>query len=117
MSTPTDIVKQQLVYWGQVNAAAGAGATVDYAVQNGPGLLTGGMAASVYTITMPANFTIPLNRRFVALTVTLPAIGASVQYDIAASAANTVVVRGGAFGGGVLDVSFQFEIFRIEMLP
>ena len=116
MATSTDIVKKQLVYWGQVNAAA-AGGLVDYAVQNGPGILTGAMAASVYNITMPANFTIPLNRRMVVLTSTLATLGASVQYDVAASAANTVVVRGAAFGGGALDVSFQFAIYRIEMLP
>jgi hypothetical protein len=40
-----------------------------------------------------------------------------VQYDEAASAANTVVVRGTAFGGGAADVPFVFEIFTIEMLP
>ncbi len=119
MATSTDIVKQQLVYWGQVNAAAGAGATVDYAVQAGPGLLTGPMAASVYTITMPANFTIPLNRRFVVITTNNPVAtpGSSATYDHAASAANTVVVRGAAFGGGAADTAFHFEIYRIEMLP
>ncbi len=116
MSSTTSYVQKQLVYWGQVNAAA-AGGNVDYAVQAGPGLLTGAMAASVYNITMPANFTVPVNRRMIVLTPTIATLGASVQYDQAASAANTVVVRGAAFGGGALDVSFQFEIFRIELLP
>lgn len=116
MATSTDIVKKQLVYWAQVNAAA-VGGNVDYAVQNGPGVLTGAMAASVYTVTMPANFTVPLNRRFVVLTANSAVLGASVQYDAAASAANTVVVRGAAFGGGALDVAFQIAIYRVEMLP
>jgi hypothetical protein len=111
----TNYVKKQLVYWGQVNAAA-AGGLVDYAVQAGPGVLTGAMAASVYNITMVANFTIPLNRRLVVLTPTIATLGASVQYDQAASAANTVVVRGAAFGGGALDVGFQFAIYRIEIM-
>lgn len=116
MGTQTSYVQQQLVYWGQVNAAA-AGGLVDYAVQNGPGILTGAMAASVYNITMPANFTVPINRRMIVLTPTIATLGASIQYDQAASAANTVVCRGAAFGGGALDVSFQFAIFRIAMLP
>ena len=109
----TNYVKQQLVYFAQVNAAA-VGGLVDYAVQFGPGVLTGAMAASVYTITMPANFTVPLNRRFVVVTTNSAVLGASVQYDAAASAANTAVIRGAAFGGGALDVAFQIEIFRVE---
>lgn len=109
----TNYVKKQLVFFGLVNAAA-AGGLVDYAYQSGPGILTGAMAASVYNITMPANFTVPLNRRMVVLTSTIATLGASVQYDHAASAANTAVVRGAAFGGGALDVSFLFEIYRVE---
>lgn len=118
MATCTDIVKKQLVYWGQVNAAA-VGGLVDYAVQAGPGILTGAMAASVYTITMPANFTVPINRRFVVISVNNPVgtPGSSATYDQAASAANTVVVRGAAFGGGAADTAFSFAIYRIEMLP
>jgi hypothetical protein len=116
MSSDTSYVKRQVVYWGQV-AAAAAGGLINFTSQNGPGLLTGTNAASVYTITMPANFTIPINRRMVVLTSTIATLGASVQYDEAASAANTVLVRGAAFGGGALDVSFQFLIYRIEMLP
>lgn len=111
MANLTDIVKQQLVYWGQVTAAGA------FTIQNGPGLLAIGIAASVYTITMPANFTVPLNRRFVIVTVDNPAAtpGSSATYDHAGSAANTVVVRGAAFGGGALDTAFHFEIYRIEM--
>ena len=116
MSSDTSYVKRQIVYWGQV-AAAAAGGLINYTAQNGPGLLTGANAASVYTITMPANFTVPINRRVVVLTSTIATLGASIQYDEVASAANTVVCRGAAFGGGVLDVSFQFLIYRIEMLP
>ena len=115
MSSDTSYVKKQLVYWGQVAAAANAG-NVDYTVQNGPGVLTGAMAASVYNITMPANFTIPLNRRMVVLTANSATLGASVQYDAAASAANTAVIRGAAFGGGALDCAFQFCLYRVEML-
>jgi len=118
MGSPMDYVSTQLVYWGQVNAAALAG-NVDYAVQNGPAVLTGAMAASVYNITMAANFTIPLNRRHITITPNNPVgtPGSSATYDAAASAANTVVVRGAAFGGGALDTAFIFAIYRIEMLP
>jgi hypothetical protein len=116
MSSDTSYVKRQIVYWGQVAAAAAAG-QISFTNQNGPGLLTGTNAASVYTLTMPANFTVPINRRVVVLTSTIATLGASIQYDEAGSAANTVVCRGAAFGGGALDVSFQFLIYRIEMLP
>lgn len=113
MSSDTSYVKKQLVYWGQVTAAG------VISVQAGPGLLTIGVAASVYTITMPANFTIPVNRRYVSVTTNNPAgtPGSSVTYDAAASTAATAVFRGAAFGGGALDTAFDFEIFRIEMLP
>jgi hypothetical protein len=113
MATSTDIVKKQLVYWAQVTAAGA------FTNQAGPGLLTIGIAASVYTITMPANFTVPLNRRFVVVTTDNPAAtpGSSATYDHAASAANTVIVRGAAFGGGALDTAFHIAIYRIEMLP
>lgn len=113
MSSDTSYVKKQLVYWAQVTAAGA------FTIQNGPGLLTIGVAASVYTITMPANFTVPVNRRFVSVTTNNPAAtpGSSVTYDAAASAANTAVFRGAAFGGGALDTAFDFMIYRIEMLP
>jgi hypothetical protein len=113
MSADTSYVKKQLVYWAQITAA-GAITT-----QNGPGAITVGVAASVYTITLPANFTIPVNRRSVLITVNNPVgtPGSSATYDAAASAANTVVVRGAAFGGGALDTAFDIEIHRIEMLP
>lgn len=105
-----DIVKRQLVYWAQISAA---GAIVN---QNGPAALTVGVAASVYTLTMPANFTVPVNRRFVTVTVNNPAgtPGSSATYDAAASAANTVVVRGAAFGGGALDTAFDICIERLQ---
>lgn len=113
MANLTDIVKRQLVYWAQITAAGAI------TVENGPGALAVALAASVYTITMPANFTVPLNRRFVTVTVDNPAAtpGSSATYDHAASAANTVVVRGAAFGGGALDTAFHIMIERIEMLP
>jgi hypothetical protein len=113
MANLTDIVKKQLVYWAQVTAAGA------FTVQNGPGILTLVLAASVYTITMPANFTVPLNRRMVVVTVDNPAAtpGSNATYDHAASAANTVVIRGSAFGGGALDTAFHIAIYRVEMLP
>lgn len=113
MSSDTSYVKKQLVYWGQVTAAG------VFTTQAGPGLLTLVLAASVYTFTLPANFTIPLNRRFVVCTVDNPAAtpGSNVTYDHAASAAGTAVFRGSAFGGGALDTAFHYQIERIEMLP
>lgn len=118
MSSSTSYVQKQLVYWAQI-AAAATGANITYTAQAGPGALTGGQAASVYTVTMPANFTVPINRRFIniAPNVPLAARGAGVTYDEAASAANTVVCYGFAFGGGALDVGFQLEIYRVELLP
>lgn len=116
MASVTHYVTKQLVYWAQI-AAAATGGNVTYTVQAGPGLLTGAQAASVYNITMPANFTVPINRRFIALTVQSATLGQSIQYDEAASAANTVVCKGAAFGGGAGDCGFQIEIWRIELLP
>lgn len=109
----TNFVKQQLVYWAQITAAGA------FTAQNGPGLMTLVLAASVYTVTLPANFTVPLNRRFVVVTTDNPAAtpGSSVTYDHAASAAGTLVFRGAAFGGGAADTAFHFELFRVEMLP
>ena len=104
------------LYVGEI-AAAATGLLITYTTQAGPGLLTGGQAASVYTITLPANYTIPINRRFVYVAPTSATLGLQVQYDEAASAANTVVVRGTAFGGGAADVPFVFEIFSVSMLP
>jgi hypothetical protein len=105
-----DIVKRQLVYWAQISAA---GAIV---TQNGPAALTIGIGASVYTLTMPANFTVPVNRRFVTVTVNNPVgtPGSNATYDAAASAANTIVVRGSAFGGGALDTAFDIMVERLE---
>lgn len=113
MSSDTSFVKQQLVFWAQITAAGA------FTNQAGPGLMAIGIAASVYTITLPANYNIPLNRRFVNVTTDNPAAtpGSSVTYDHAASAAGTLVFRGAAFGGGALDTAFHFEVFRIEMMP
>lgn len=107
------IIKQQLVYWAQITAA-GAITT-----QFGPAALTVGIAASVYTLTMAANFTIPINRRFVVVTTNNPAAtpGSSATYDAAASTAATIVVRGAAFGGGAADTAFDIQVYRIQMLP
>jgi hypothetical protein len=108
----TSYVKTQLVYWGQVTAAG------VISNQAGPGLMTLVLAASVYTFTLPANFTVPINRRFVVVTTNNPVgtPGSSASYDAAASAAGTVVVRGAAFGGGALDTAFDFQVFRVEIM-
>lgn len=113
MSSNTDYVSKQLVYFANITAA---GAFTD---QMGPGLMTIGIAASVYTVALPANFTIPLNRRMVVVTTNNPAAtpGSSVTYDHAASAAGTLVFRGAAFGGGALDTAFFFEVYRLQFLP
>lgn len=113
MSTKTDFVSQQLVFFANITAAGA------FTAQNGPGLMTIAVAASVYTVTLPANFTIPLDRRFVVVTTNNPAAtpGSSVTYDHAASAAGTLVFRGAAFGGGAADTAFFFEVFRLQFLP
>lgn len=113
MSSNTDYVSKQLVYYANITAA---GAFTD---QRGPGLMTIAVGASVYTVTLPANFTIPLDRRFVVVTTNNPAAtpGSSVTYDHAASTAATLVFRGAAFGGGALDTAFFFELYRFQFLP
>lgn len=113
MGSNTDYVSKQLVYFGNITAAGAITA------QMGPGLMTIAVAASVYTITLPANFTIPLDRRFVIVTTNNPAAtpGSSVTYDHAASAAGTAVFRGAAFGGGAADTAFFFELYRLQFLP
>lgn len=113
MSSNTDYVSKQLVYFGNITAAGAITA------QMGPGLMTISVGASVYILTLPANFTIPLDRRFVSVTTNNPAAtpGSSVTYDHAASTAATVVFRGAAFGGGALDTAFMFEVFRFQFLP
>jgi hypothetical protein len=115
MATSTDIAKKQLVYWAQITAAGAI------TLQNGPGILAIGLAASVYTLTMPANFTIPINRRHVVVTAhpTAAAPGLIAGYDEAASAVNTVVVNGynTAAAGAVANCAFQIGIYRVEMLP
>lgn len=104
-----DIVKRQLVYWARINAD---GTIAD---QNGIGLLTVGLAASVYTITMPANFTVPVNRRGIHLTpIAIAGAARQVTYDQAASANNTVIVRGWDLAvPAAADAAFLLEINRI----
>ena len=113
MSSDTSFVKKQLVYWAQITAAGA------FTTQAGPGLMTIGIAGSVYTVTLAANYTIPLNRRMVVVTTDNPLAtpGSSVTYDHATSAAGTAVFTGAAFGGGVLNTAFHFMIYRIEMMP
>ncbi len=113
-----DRVKQNLMYWAQVTAAGA------FTVQNGPGALGIALALSVYTLTMPANFTVPINRRYVKVSAEPTAANPNLiaSYDVAASAANTVVVRGwdslaAAGAGAAANCDFQIEIFAIEMLP
>lgn len=111
-----DYVKRQLVYWAQVQAAGAA-----FDVQNGPGALTVANAASVYTITMPANFTIPIARRSIILTSRgSAALVPEISLDEAGSAANTVVVRTWAAAAGAVtaaaNVAFIIDIHRVEHL-
>lgn len=103
-----DWVIRQLVYWAQVQAA---GAAFDQ--QNGPGALTVANAASVYTVTMPANFTVPLNRRSIMVTPRA-AVAAQIGYDEAGSAANTVVVRTFQAAQVATNTAFILEIGRVE---
>lgn len=109
----SSLVKKSLVYWGRVNAAAGAGATVDYAEQFGPAALSGGMAASIYTITMAAGAQVDILNRMVVLTP-LGNAGTHVGYDHAASADATVVVNGWTAAGAAGNSAFYFEIWRVE---
>jgi hypothetical protein len=110
-----DICAKQLVYWAQVQAA---GAAFDQ--QNGPGALTVAVAGtSVYTVTMPANFTVPINRRsIVATSRGSAALVPEISYDEAGSAANTVVIRTWASAAGAVTalatVAFILEIARVE---
>lgn len=111
----TNFVQHQLVYFARVNAAA-AGGLVDYAFQIGPSLLTGPMAASIYTITMAANNIVPLTRRIVHLQP-LGAAGTTVGYNHAGSADATVVVNGWAAAGGAADSAFAIKIFKLQLMP
>jgi hypothetical protein len=111
----SDYVRSQLVYFARVNAAA-IGGLADIAAQFGPGLLTGTNAASIYTFTMPVNFTVPLTRRMLKLTP-IGAAGTTVGYNHAGSADNTVIVNGWAAAGGVADSAFMMMIYRLELMP
>jgi len=105
-------IQSSLIYWAQVSAAGAL------TLQNGPGLLTIGLAASVYTITMPANFTVPRNRRFVALTGNTAAGAANqrvVNYDEAASTDATVVVTASDLAvPAAANCAFQLCVYRVQ---
>jgi hypothetical protein len=104
-----DIVAKQLVYWAQVQAA---GAAFDQ--QNGPAALTvanGG--AGIHTVTMPANNTVPINRRDIIVTPRAAA-AAQLVYDEAGSAANTVLVRQFQGAQVATNTAYILEINRIE---
>lgn len=119
MATSTDIVKKQLVYWAQVTPIAfGPAVAIPYAQQNGPGILTGlHVAAGIYPITLPANFTIPINRRMVVVTADTAVLDGTAVYDSTAALANVVTIRTQATAALVDTVGFQVAIYRIEMLP
>ena len=104
-----DIVARQLVYWAQVQAA---GAAFDQ--QNGPGALTvanGG--AGLHTVTMPTNFTVPINRRSIMLTLRA-AVAAQIVYDEAASTAATVNTRQFQGAQVATNTGYILEIARVE---
>lgn len=106
-----DIVKRQLVYWAQVQAA---GAAFDF--QNGPAALAvanGG--AGIHTITMPANFTVPRNRRGINLTIRA-AVAAQIVYDEAGSTDATVLVRQFQGAQVATNTGYIIEISRVEFL-
>jgi hypothetical protein len=111
----SDFVRTQLVYYCRVNAAPAAG-LIDYAAQFGPGLLTGPAAASIYTVTMPVNFTVPLTRRMITVTP-IGAAGTACGYDHAGSADNTVIINGWAVAGLAGNTAFSLKIYRLELLP
>jgi hypothetical protein len=113
-----DYVKRQLVYWAQIQAA---GALFD--IQCGPGALTVANAASVYTVTMPANFTIPIARRSIILTTRGSAAlvtEATYEEANAGNLVNTVVYRTWAAAAGAVtaaaNVGVILELGRVEFL-
>jgi hypothetical protein len=116
MSSDTSYVKRQLVYFAQV-PLAGTSITAQF----GPAALTIDVAHATpgsYTLTMPANFQVPLTRRALELTVNSPtATGFAAQYNHAGSADNTVVILTSTGAGAAGDSAFFVSIFRIEALP
>lgn len=105
-----DICKMQLCYWAQVTAAGA------FTNQNGLGGLTiAGPVASVYTITMPANFSIPVNRRVVIPIVNSAAAAAGGQavYDQTASGALTILINTYTGPGVAADRAFTLLVYRI----
>jgi hypothetical protein len=116
MSSDTSYVKRQLVYFAQV-PLAGTSITAQF----GPAALTIDVAHATpgsYTLTMPANFQVPLTRRALELTVNSPtATGFCAQYNHAGSADNTVIILTSTGAGAAGDSAFFVSIFRIEALP
>lgn len=105
-----DIVKHQLCYWANISAA---GAITN---QNGLGALTiGGPTASVFTLTMPANYSVPVNRRSVIATPKSAAAAAGGQacYDETASGALTILVNTYTAAGVAGDRAFELKVYRI----
>jgi hypothetical protein len=105
-----DICKMQLCYWAQVTAAGA------FTNQNGLGGLTiAGPAASVFTITMPANFSIPKNRRVVVPIVNSAAAAAGGQavYDDGASGALTILINTYTGPGVAADRGFTLLVYRV----
>ena len=106
-----DIVAKQLVYWAQVPVG---GTTFDQ--QAGPAALTvSAQVAGVCTVTMPANNTIPVNRRGVGLW-SRGGSATIATYNEAASVATTVVTANSAGAQVATNVPFLLEISRIESL-
>lgn len=107
-----DVVKGQLVYWAQVSAAGAI------TIQDGMGALTiAGPVASVYTLTMPANFTVPKVRRSVAVScMGAAATGGQAVYSDGASADNTCVIDTFTGPGVAGDRAFDLRIFRMLVL-
>jgi hypothetical protein len=116
MSSSTDIVKRQLVYFAQV-PLAGTSITAQF----GPAALTidtAHLTVGSYTLTMPANFQVPLNRRALELTLnSATATGFGIQYNHAGSTDSTIVILTSSGAGAAADCAFFISIFRLEALP
>lgn len=106
----TNVVQRSLRYWIKVNADG------TIAAQSGEALIAVGIAASVYTLTLPASHLVPKAKRFVEVTADVPvaSLGNSATYDDAASADNTIVIRGAAFGGGASNTAFSVCVFVLQ---
>jgi len=106
-----DIVGIEAVYWALVPAG---GTTFDQ--QNGPAALTvSAQVAGVCTITMPANNTIPVNRREVRIW-SRGGAATIATYNEGASAANTVVTANTAGAQVATNVAFGITLARVMAL-